>query len=766
MSTISLLRLWNDPGFTDGCVEVPAYGNLALLPIPDVTIGTAGAEPISAEINPSKGRLFSELKLKRAYSDCQNLSYLEMTVDYNTGTDRVYYGFIDSVEIVSDTDEYPAVLIKWHVDLWRTYLSGAVFGYGMVRNRPSNGNESVQNLPYRFRQVSREVSLSFPAVGSESNWLILCYTVENTSAHTAETHQLVMPISQQVDDPRYWKLRPSSSTVYRAPSLNDIIEGEFDEKLGIVPTAISGAFVSAIPPLKIESGTGTNADPYVMLPDTPPSGSTTEYIVRNGSGFVDTPLVNTGWCAPQGFLHLSEWYADLTDGSRRAVTPPTAYPGGTPAQAREWWINNLGLLSNKRTATQMYSGTNHNDFGTITYDKYVFAVDDLIRGITGGSYSDLPNGSYIVFDSGYCDSYTLSITDDNMSVGAVCSVVVNATTRSQRVDKTNGAWGGGYLVFDNPANFTWHLYTPVSESLYQYREFSHEYGGVLYGAVYSRNQNYWEYPISVDNLKTTEAECWTFTDRDGTPLGVIPWGMTCAVGTARCVVSSTSAYIQFRFSGLSSSVEGLQFSAPLPAVDLTSNSWSDYLYSGQREYDVESRKTANEIALMQGLVGALGQGATGAMLGGLKESQSFLPSNRSIANASMFGLLGAGASAVGAGLGYMVSTSYNDRLQSLEDERHARQIDSLVLPGSGWDWLFHGRDYMFVCLSPDGYSLDRYESQIALNGVDVQEPTADCTALIHGVGPLRIENLIVRGNIPAEAKQYIKQKINNGVRLI
>ena len=90
MSTISLLRLWNDPGFTDGCVEVPAYNNLALLPIPDVTIGTAGAEPISAEINPSKGRLFSELKLKRAYSDCQNLSYLEMTVEYNTGNDRVY----------------------------------------------------------------------------------------------------------------------------------------------------------------------------------------------------------------------------------------------------------------------------------------------------------------------------------------------------------------------------------------------------------------------------------------------------------------------------------------------------------------------------------------------------------------------------------------------------------------------------------------------------------------------------------------------------
>ena len=42
----------------------------------------------------------------------------------------------------------------------------------------------------------------------------------------------------------------------------------------------------------------------------------------------------------------------------------------------------------------------------------------------------------------------------------------------------------------------------------------------------------------------------------------------------------------------------------------------------------------------------------------------------------------------------------------------------------------------------------------------------DCTALISAGGPLAIENLVVRGPIPAEAKQYIKARFANGVRII
>lgn len=762
MSEITKLRLWNDPGFTDGAVEVPSYHRLETLPVPDRYIEDTDA------IVPSKTRFFNELKIRVPYSEAQFYSYLEMTVEYNGAENPfVYFGFIDSVTLSSDTEDYPLVTIAFHVDMWRTYLKNARFGYGMVRNRPSNGIESVQNLPFRYRQVTEKVPLSFPTVGSESNWLIVCHSVEDPTSHKVETHQLVMPISKTVDDPKYWKLRPSEQTVYRAPSLNEVIEGMFDEELGIPASAISGAFVSAIPPLKVESGTGTNADPYIMLPD---SGGTPviDYNVRHGSGFVDAPVVVSGWLASNGFGRVGDWIATMSDGTERRITidgmnPP--YSGTGPAVVRKYWIEHLGTPSDRMSAIPLYSGNNHNDYGNVSYSHYIFTVDDLIRGITGGSYADLPDGSYIVFDNGLTDAFTLSISDD-ASVTANVTVSVSANSGAGRVDKVGGSWGSKYVVFSNPSTFTWHLYTPVSEAYYQYREYEHTYNSVKYGAVYSRNQNYWEYEISVPNLKTSERKSWTFTDRDGSPLGVIPWGLMCSTGTARCVVSSTGAYIQFRFNGLDSSAEGVQFTAPLPAVDLASNSWSDYLYSGQRDYDIQSRKLANEISLMQGLVGALGQGATGAMLGGLKESAEWMPTNRSIANSAIFAGLGAGAGAVGAGLNYLVNESFYDRLQGLEDEKHARQIDALILPGSGWDWLFHGRDYMFVALTPDEYSLNRYDEKVRLNGVDVQEPTADCSALIRGTGPLRIENLIVGGDIPADAKQFIKQKLDKGVRLI
>mgnify|MGYP002516965626 CR=1 FL=1 len=280
-----------------------------------------------------------------------------------------------------------------------------------------------------------------------------------------------------------------------------------------------------------------------------------------------------------------------------------------------------------------------------------------------------------------------------------------------------------------------------------------------YMYLYTKTNKFAEFSGSLSvPVMTTDTEQYILTDLDGSVVGSVPWGLTLKDYTFRCVVSSTNAYVQFRFDGLNSSAEGLQFSIPLPPLDITSNSWSEYTYSGQREYDIEQRKIARDRALVEGLGGALAGGAQGAMLGGLKESQSFLPSTRSIANASMFGFLGAGASIAGSLINYASAGYYNEKLQSASDMLQARQLDSITTPGNGCDWLYYGRPYQIRSIVPDDYSLGRFENDVSLNGISVSEPTADCTALIHGTGPLAIENLIVRGNIPAEAKQYIKQK--------
>lgn len=770
MSTISLLRLWNDPGFTDGCVEVPAFGNLAVLPQPDVTIGTVGNKPTSAEINPSKGRLFSELKLKRAYSDCQNLSYLEMTVDYNTGNDRVYYGFIDSVEIVSDTDEYPAVLIKWHVDLWRTYLGQAVFGYGLVTRRIRAESDPIQNVPSRFKRVSDTVYnlVSDNLVGGGCFWAIINYTHEDTN-NTTETRVIVCPVAKTPNTIYYMRLS-AGSTVYRVPTLNQWILGDFDEILGLAPSSISSVFLSPIPPLLIDSGTGTLNDPFTVIGSTPsPEPHTESY---------DGPAI----VYPTG-ISTEVVRVNLSNGSY--LTSAT-WPN-TPVRSCRYdyhrYTHGQGYYSHATLSGRIRDANDTTILETaVDSSNQICAipVDDYVRAVIGDVvFDNLANGDKVSFSNIYglytsgslSQTYRLDASDTRNYRYYFDWLVTVGSSIATNTELTfnNGTFGGYWVVVNGlPVTSRVTLTTYTSATSTADYGFEHKtYDQTEYAYLYTKTNKFAEYDGSLSSpITTTDAEQFVVTDLDGSVIGSVPWGLTVQTYTYRCVISASAGFVQFRFDGLNSSAEGLQFTIPLSTLDITSNSWSDYVYSGQRDYDIEQRRIARERALVEGLGGALSGGAQGAMLGGLKESQSFLPSDRTIANASAFGFLGAGASIAGSLINYASAGYYNEKLQSASDMLQARQLDSITTPGNGCDWLYYGRPYQIRSIVPDDYSLGRFENDVSLNGISVSEPTADCTALIHGTGPLAIENLIVRGNIPAEAKQYIKQKINDGVRLI
>lgn len=607
MSTISLLRLWNDPGFTDGCVEVPAYDHLSTLPNADITIGTVGDEPTSAEINPSKGRLFSELKLRRAYSDCQNLSYLEMTVDYNTGTDRVYYGFIDSVEIVSDTDEYPAVLIKWHVDLWRTYLSDAVFGYGMVRRRPASGNYPMQNIPYSNIRASTAVELFGSGKTSRTRyvktftrnnttydvyWLYIAWSYESNDNQTVTQYYTVLPIPVYQYEPQPIAdlyLAPQGQTVSDM-KVSDLFSSDYLTEIGIAPSSITCACVSPLCPF---------ADGAVSV------------------GTVDDSA---------GVSHPCLFYS---------IT-------GAPAVHR---VTVEGQ--------------------TYVYPFVACPLLDVL-GSTIDYYSE-PHVS--------SEKHTLVVCDFR-----------------------------GLKVGTLPPRL------PVA--------------GQEIRPVPTATRFYWEISFVLTN-----------------PLG------------------PADAY-EFRKQN------GLYFELNCPTWPVSSNSWSEYVVSQARTIEMQNRKLSNEMAVYNGLSQAITGGTQGAMMGGLKESQSFLPSNRTIANATAFGALGAVGQVTGSLAEYAVATSYADDLQGLSDRASAGQIDTLIFGGDDIVWINECELPQIISLSKDNYSATQFDSQLALNGVDVSEPTADCTALVHGTGPLAIENLIVRGNIPAVAKQYIKARLNKGVRLV
>ena len=139
---------------------------------------------------------------------------------------------------------------------------------------------------------------------------------------------------------------------------------------------------------------------------------------------------------------------------------------------------------------------------------------------------------------------------------------------------------------------------------------------------------------------------------------------------------------------------------------------------------------------------------------------------RSIGHAATYGALGATAGAASSLIEYAAAQYYNGQLQGAADSLKAKQLDSVISTGSGWDWLWHGRSCCLQQMVIDDYSSTKFAADVALNGIQVSEPTEDCSDLIQAGGPPRISELVVRGDIPAEAKQYIKARFANGVRMI
>lgn len=202
--------------------------------------------------------------------------------------------------------------------------------------------------------------------------------------------------------------------------------------------------------------------------------------------------------------------------------------------------------------------------------------------------------------------------------------------------------------------------------------------------------------------------------------------------------------------------KGMYCRIPMPTVPVNQSSWSDYLITGQRDAVREQRKIEAEKNLVSGVIGAGSSGVQGAGMGAL--------TGISPVGLGALGLSVGMASAVG---GYYADRYFNDRLNKLSDTLASKQIDVNTYGNDSPAWEYMGQHGIVMWeITKDSYSVEQFENQLTLNGVTVSEPRADCTSICRGTGPVTISNLIVRGDIPAEAKQYIKQKFNDGVRLI
>ena len=89
------------------------------------------------------------------------------------------------------------------------------------------------------------------------------------------------------------------------------------------------------------------------------------------------------------------------------------------------------------------------------------------------------------------------------------------------------------------------------------------------------------------------------------------------------------------------------------------------------------------------------------------------------------------------------------------------------MSGTGFDSTRFGfSNITLVRLSADAYSQTQRTNDISLYGVHVSEPKTSCQSLIDAGGPVQIDNAVVTGPVPVEAKQYIRQRLAQGVRMI
>lgn len=763
---ITKLEVWDDTGYVEGGVEVPSLSDT----LPDPA-------HIYMDIHPSKGDVFSAVKIKDNYEDLINASYLRITY---SRIDYPIYAWIDAVSVISDSPQ-AVTRIDFHIDLWRTYLSQSKFGYGLVSRRPRATDDPIQNCSYRYRSATQrytfKTSYASNTNGCKPVWVVFSHVSESDDNKITKIRRGIVVVDSAHPGTSL-EVSTGSATV-KCPSLSDIVTGEWNTKLGINAQSISSAFVSPYAFFPTERFAN-----WTLVLKTSTSGTKQTDSLSFQSRYISSLRYdpNTGWGQTP-----SLFWSDNRGESGVMSSYWTADMGA-------WLENNGGVIPDNISA-------NINK----VHVSFMFhtTVSRIAKETLGDTYTPV-DGDTLTINRVYINaSYTYPRDELWMQPYGSGTLTYELVLTYSNGTWTNDKLTNDVLLFDQVPTFSYTYDVGASQA--DYRTYSNDSTG--YGYIYSGNDRYPEQRmgISIPGVVTTDTAEWVVTDCQGVPVGSLPWGKVFYWPSTRLVVASNSAYLQLRLSE-DSLVDGTCFNVPLPSLDVCSNSWSDYVYSGQRDYDIQQRAISARQSLVNGVtstltggvsnyamssLGYIGKGKFALADGSTMESfyadiagnvrsggyndrwgeaveavnANLIPARGGGMNPRRAGLATIGAGTAGSLIDYAASKYFNQQLQSAEDTLQAKQIDSIQTPGEGWDWLWYGTMISLVRLVPDGYSLSRFAQDIEYNGIQCSEPTPDCTSLIQAGGPLRISQLIVTGDIPVGAKKTISQTLDKGVRI-
>lgn len=265
-------------------------------------------------------------------------------------------------------------------------------------------------------------------------------------------------------------------------------------------------------------------------------------------------------------------------------------------------------------------------------------------------------------------------------------------------------------------------------------------------------------------VQTDDKRKIIFTDPAGAEMYTAPWGIPFRSITGQIDIGTSVAVLHVYLGETDegngrNGAEGRFFSFPLPSLPVTENAWSSYNYSGQRDYDLEQKAIQRDRSAVNGIAG-IGTQAIGGALAGTAAAPG--------AGTAIGTIAGLASGIVGTAVNYFTAGEFDNREQRNVDNLTSRQTAGMLINSGGrtslrpigtyWGWNM-------ITMARDPVSLAELEVEQEELGYDTDTYVVDCTTLISAGGPLRIEGLRVKGDIPREGKNYISSLFARGVHI-
>lgn len=248
----------------------------------------------------------------------------------------------------------------------------------------------------------------------------------------------------------------------------------------------------------------------------------------------------------------------------------------------------------------------------------------------------------------------------------------------------------------------------------------------------------------------------------GTVTSVIPWGFSFSSDyvdiTMDVSPEGVTIYYCDHAVGFARAVEeGNYLTFTGMSIPINTNAWSEYAYTYQRSYDKRMAEIQRNQQAVSGYAGT-GQSMIGGAIAGATKG--------SVAGAAVGAMAGGISSILGTTIGYFTQGYFNDEIQAENDKLSSNQTSNLMIGGGGIAWKELVNGWKIIQLEADAVSMAEYTAKITNDGYTVDIPVGSPSAFITAGGPLQVQNVMISGAIPPQAKTYIKNIMANGIRIV